>query len=386
MLIYLRFIPKLEGPDELIYPEILTKEFNRFGYSFRKEHNEFDLNINPNYSKNKTKELTSIYRCKITNNCLSAGKWELEVTSEDYSDFKSRLRDVKNLNQNKVIAHSWFLLNQELYNGLFHLKNPNKKFNINIPYDSLSNLAEHAEVDYEKIRNPIKSNLNISSVEIGHKTSKPIEPLDAEQFYKKQFGLILDGEINDYASILEKPVKVSQFKDEGFYNSNTPKEFDFSWMKYMDSVSIETIDIEGSDAYVQINLTGKWSPYKLTLGNVDMAQVDEQKLMGFLFGINTYPKGRRYNPKQNTLVYDPDFLPNNIKPYLLLTDNKTQKWVNNQYKGIEKVYLTYESLERDVLNIYVLSYERILPVWMAKITLPRNFRETVRIRKSLYNY
>ena len=105
-----------------------------------------------------------------------------------------------------------------------------------------------------------------------------------------------------------------------------------------------------------------------------------------LFGMNTYPKSRRYNPSQATLAYDADHLPREIRPYVLLTEQKSGKWVNNQYKGIEKIYLSYESLEKDILEIYVLSYERILPVWMARVKLPKDIRESVRVRNALYNY
>lgn len=381
----LKLIPKLEGPNELAEVELLEKEFNRFGYVFRKEHKEFELILNQEESSDLNEIADRVYRSKITNNCLSAGKWEFELTSEDYSDFKTRLKASNNLNQNKIIAHSWFYLDSDLYEALFSIKNPGKKVDLDKPYDDLSDSAEEVKVDFDGLRGPIKKTLDTELLEVGHKTSKRIEPLDIEQCYKKEFGLVLNEVIYNYSSILDIPVKTAQFRDEGFYKENTPKEFDFSWMRHMDSVSVEMIDVTGSDTYVQLTLSGKWSPYKLTLGNVDMAQVNEQKLFGFLFGVNTYPKGRRYNPVQNTTVYDPDLLPTEIKPYLLLTENESNQWVNNQYKGIEKIYISYESLERDVLEIYVLSYERILPVWMARVKLPKDFREKIRIRKNLYS-
>ena len=382
----LRLVPKLEGSNELAHAELLLKEFNRFGYVFRREHKEFELISSSNPTEQLNPIFDAIYRCKVTNNCLSAGKWELEVTSEDYSDFRTRIRASNNLNQNKIIAHSWFYLDSAFYETLLRIKNPNKNFNVNLSYNSLSDLAEQVVVNFDELRNPLKHRLNTTTLEVGHQTSKKIEPLDVEQFYKKQFGLILEANEHTYSSILESPIKVTQFRNEGFYYETSPKEFDFSWMKYMDDVIVDVIDVEETDAYVQITLTGKDSPYNITLGNIDLAQLDEQKLLGFLFGINTYPKGRRYNPVQTTISYDPDLLPNDIKPYLLLTGNKSHKWVNTQYKGIEKVYITYETLERDVLNIYVLSYERILSVWMARVLLPRDFREIIRIRRNLYNY
>ncbi len=94
----------------------------------------------------------------------------------------------------------------------------------------------------------------------------------------------------------------------------------------------------------------------------------------------------RINPKQSTLFFDADDYPEMLKPYVLLIDKKTGKWVNNQKKGVEKVYLSYESSERDVLQIYLLSYERVTPIWMARVKLPNEARETIRVRRNLYNY
>ncbi|MGB0425205.1 MAG: hypothetical protein ACPGED_12820, partial [Flavobacteriales bacterium] len=210
--------------------------------------------------------------------------------------------------------------------------------------------------------------------------------LDVEQFYKKQFGLLLAPPKFTYASILDQPVQTMQFQDRGYYTAETPKEFDFSWMKHLDQVEMDVIDVKGSDSYVQLKLTGEWTPYDITIGNVDLALINEQKLYGMLFGMNTMPKSRRYNPVQNTIQYDASLFPDELKPFVLLTDKKTGKWVNNQYKGVEKIYLTYDDIEMDVLNVYVLCYERITPVWMASVKLPKEIRETVRIRKKLYNY
>ncbi len=382
----LRLTPKFDATGDMIYPEIIEEEFNRFGYVFRKEHEEFSIELQDNQSTELQDIKDRAYRCKIVNNCLAPTKWEFELTSADFSDYNQRLRNSINLNQNKVLSHSWFYLDKALYRELINLKNPGKNIPYDMEYNKLSDLAEQVPIDFSTLRNPIKRRLASKTVELGHKSGRKIEPLDNELFYKKNFKLFLEGNNDTYKTILETPVKTTQFKDQGFYTAATPKEFDLNWMQHLDSVNIDVIDIKGTDAYVEITLTGQWAPYKINIGNVDLAQLDEQKLFGMLFGINTYPKSRRYNPKQNTLVYDAELLPDEIKPYVLLTKKDDHKWVNNQYKGIEKIYLTYESLERDVLQIYVLSYERITPVWMASVKLPKGIREKVRIRKSLYSY
>lgn len=50
------------------------------------------------------------------------------------------------------------------------------------------------------------------------------------------------------------------------------------------------------------------------------------------------------------------------------------------------MYLTYPTLEKDVLDVYLVSYERITPLWMGCVKLPKELREKVRIRNQLYNY
>ena len=383
----LRFIPKFDTEGMMNYPEMINEEYNRFGYVFRKEHDEFSIHLSEDTTNEKVIAASKrTYRCKITNNCLSPTKWEFDLVSENYSDFKDRLKSTTNLNQNKIVSHSWFYMDKKLYTVLMKIKNPNLIVDVNTTYNELSNKAEQVAIQFEKLRNPVSSIVNTNIVELGFKSKRKIVPLDTEQYYKKKFQLLLKGNDETYASILESPVATTQFKNEGYYFEESPKEFNLKWMQHLDSVYIKSLDVDKSSTYVEIELTGQWAPYKINIGNVDLAQLSEQKLHGMLFGFNTYPKTRRYNPKQNTIIYDADLLPKNIKPYVLLTQKKSHKWVNNQYKGVEKVYLTYDSVEQDVLNIYVLSYERITPVWMVKVKLPKSMRERVRIRKQLYNY
>lgn len=378
----LRLTPKLDSEGDLNYAELLLEEFNRFGLSFRKEHEEFQVQ-----SRSSETLDAEFYRCSIVNNCLDGTKWEFALNSEDYSDFKDRINGHSNLNQNRLVAHSWFYLDEDLYYALMHIKNPGlNKDLLALAYNELSDKAENTVVNFDALRNSIKYVDNSKVIEIGHKTNRPIEPLDVEEYYKREFGLLLNNKNYTYRTILEQPVNLTQFLGRGYYTSATPKICDFNWMQYADDIKIDVIDLSISESYVQITITGEWVPYEVTIGNIDLALIDEQNLFGLLFGINTYPKSRRYNPSQNTIAYDAELLPEEIKPYVLLTDKKTGKWVNNQYKGIEKIYLTYDSGEHDVLNAYILSYERITPVWMGKVKLSKRLREKVRVRRNIYNY
>jgi len=382
----MRLTPKYDTRGEMLYSEVLLEEFNRFGFSYRKEHQEFDLNIKSasNLEENRETEAT---RMSITNNCLEATKWEMNLTSEDFQDFATRLKGDINLNQNKILAHCWFYLDKDLYEALQAYKNPGIEQNYQLSYDSLNTLAEASVVDFESLRHPLSSKMETEVVEVGHQSNRKLEPVDIEEFYKWQFGLFMNRKEDlTYRSILEEPVQIARFSNAGFYNPETPNIYDYGFLKHLDQVEVNNINAAESDCYVEIKLTGEYAPYEVVIGNIDLAYPDEQKLTGLLFGYNTYPKSRRYHTAQSTLFYDADDYPEMLKPYVLLVDKTTGKWVNNQKKGVEKVYISYESPEQNILQIYLLSYERVTPVWMASVKLPDAVREAIRVRKQLYAY
>jgi hypothetical protein len=178
---------------------------------------------------------------------------------------------------------------------------------------------------------------------------------------------------------------LARFSDQGFYNPETPNIYDYGFLKHIDKVELRQINTPETDTYFEVVLTGAYAPYEITLGNVDLATLDYFKLQGHLFGFNTYPKGRRYNHSQNTTSFDPDTYPDYLlKPYLVMTDKNTGKYLNNQKKGVEKLYIGYENANKTNLVIYLLSYERVLPVWMAKVNVPTPVYRTIASKKNLY--
>ena len=382
----MRLVPKYDTKGAMLYSEVLEEEFNRFGFSFRKEHGEFELLMKSTEPAHQ-EQVEHTTRMGITNNCLEATKWEMNLTSEDFDDFDQRLKSDFNLNQNKILAHCWFFLDMDLYRALQDYKNPGIEQDYFMGYDSLNELAQNCVVDFESLRHPFRRPLETKTLEIGHQSDRKLAPVDMEEHYKWQFGLFLNRHDSlTYRTVLDEPVQIARFSNEGFYNPETPNIYDYGFLKHMDKVEFNCVKAPNSDCYVEMRITGDYAPYDVVIGNIDLAYPDEQKLAGLLFGYNTYPKSRRYNPAQSTLFYDADDFPDRLKPYVLMVDKSTGKWVNNQKKGVEKVYLTYESPERNILHIYLLSYERVTPVWMARIKLPKDIVESVRIRRNLYNY
>lgn len=394
----MRIVPYFNTTGDHLYAELLMEEFNRYGVSLRKEFNEF-LAV-PHESSNDTYKsaINRVHRVNITNGCLSAGKWEFNLNSEDFSDFDKRLKNEINYNQTKILAHTWFLLDKPFYESLIKLKNPNlivKGFDIvDFDYNELSKKSEEIIIDFDILRNPIKKTWKTEMLEVGHISERPIEILDMEEHYKIEYGLFLNYNSKSlnketYKSILapnKQPLKMAQFRDEGFYSPTNALSFDMSWLQYLDEISVSTVDIASTDCLSEIKISGKWSPFAITLTNIDLAQIQEQKLYGLHFGFNVYPKGRRYNPAQPTISFDTDLMPKEFQQLVLMTETKTGKWVDNFKKGLGKIHLTYSTLEKDVLEVYLISYERIVPLWMGSVKLPRELREKVRIRNQLYKY
>ena len=382
----MRLIPMLDLSGDMQYPEMLLEEYERFGVSFRREHDEFSIWLAEVADHSTVDATRRAYRLGIWNNCLAPTKWEMVLTSEDYSDFNHRLKGDLYINQQRTLAHNWFYLNADLYNALVRIKNPHLAIDPLLDYEELSRRAEQVIPELDQLRT-IKHRVPTKTIEIGHQSCREIVALDAEQHYKWQYGLAINHkEFTTYDDVLNQPVVLASFADRGFYQPEHSKEFDFGWLRQLDQVFVDTLDVPGSDCYVQITLKGANAPYTVIVGNIDMALLDEQKLFGMPFGFNPYPKTRRHNPAQDTIHYETDRMPSNIKPYIMLLDRRTGQWVNNQKKGLEKVYMGWESINRQVLVIYLISYERILPVWVARVKIDDRTVDRVRIRRQLYDY
>ena len=382
-----KLIPKLDSEGELIYPELLSEEYNRFGVQYRGWRGEYEIKRSSRLTEEYSEALDRVYRVQLVNNCLEPTKWEFVLDSEDYSDFDKRLKSTNYLNQRRILAHSWFNVPMDFYKKLMKYYNPKLDLDlIDLSYDELSTISENTKINFNLLRGPLEKDLDINILEIGHQSKRPITCLDPEEYYKKQFGLVLSDKSYDYCNILDEELPLTRFQDRGFYTEENQNPFYVQWLKYVDDVKISTIEMDDSEVIIELRLTGKYSPYEIVLGNVDLAIMNEQILCGFLFGVNTYTTNVRNNSRPSTINYDPTQYPEHRKPYLYLIDKETGKWVNNQYKGVEKFYLSFEDITYKKLNIHVLSYERIIPVWMSQVELPSDFVEKCRVRRRLFNY
>ena len=380
-----RLIHKYDTKGDLLFAETIEEEFNRFGMNFRREHNEFTVSKSSDAEMQKV--LNRIIRMNVTNNCLDPNKWEVSLTTEDFSDFGSRRKSNINFSQKRNLSHGWFAMDSAVYNALTNIKNIDKPYDYpSIDYDTATAKAESTYVDFENHRYPVQAIYRPWMLEVGHKSRRILEPVDMEEHYKWEFGIFLNKQqFSNYDNITQTPVELARFSDEGFYNPETPNIYDYGFLKHIDRVELKQLDASHSDTYFEIKLTGDYAPSEITLGNVDLSLLSFTKMRGFLFGFNTYPKGRRYNHSQNTTGFDPETFPDyRLRPYLIMSDREKGTYINNQKKGVEKLYIGYENANRTNLVIYLLSYERITPVWMARVKVPTPVYKTVSAKRNLY--
>ncbi len=383
----MKLTPQMDCSGDMAIPEMLSEEYNRFGIQFRGWRSEFEVVKSDGIEKEYSDAIDRIYRIQVVNNCLEPTKWEVVVESEDYSDFTERRKSSHHFNQRRIIAHSWFNVPMEFYKKLFLFKNPGSDASLlELGYDELSERSELIQIDFDQLRGPIIEELNTEIIEVGHQSGRKVEPLDSEEYYKKQFGLILDQKQYTYKTILDAPLGLTRFQDRGFYKDHDVDPFYVQWLNHVDDVKLNRIKLNNSSLYTELRIGGEYAPYEIVLGNVDLALMNEQVLCGFLFGVNTYITNIRNNSTPHNIGFDPTQYPDDKKPYLYLVNKETGEWVNNQFKGVEKVYISYDDIDKDILTVTVLSYERIVPVWMAKVKLPNEFVEQLRVRRRLYNY
>lgn len=379
----LRIVPRIDTQGELQYPELLLEEFTRYAVSFRREHREFSFEVTDPRA-NEAVERT--YRAVLSNNCLDPAKWEIALVTEDYSDFSKRLHGPININQNRVLAHSWFFLDRDLYTTLIRVKNPGLIVDPEMlyDYDGLGERSEEVVVDLDQLRT-VKKLEETELLEIGYASGRSIEALDTEQFFKWDYGLFVNQkEYSTYRDLLEGTVQLATYGEEGFYDPEHPKHFKYDWLVQLDKVEVRSIELERAGTFIEITLDGELSPYMFKLGNLDLARLDEQRLFQQAFGFNIYPTSRRHTPTQSTIRFDQDLMPDDIKPYLVMIDKETGRFVNHQVLGFDRIYVGWESLDRDVLEIYLISYERIIPVWMARCGLNDELVDRARVRRSFF--
>jgi len=279
-------------------------------------------------------------------------------------------------------------MHPDLYQLMLAMKNPGFEFDprIALDYMALAEKAKTSQIDFNEFRTLGKTH-RAKIVELGYKSNRPlVEPI-GEQYYKFGLNLFMNRDnYATYADLIKAPVYLAQFMDRGYYNPEQPKVYNYWFTDRLNEIRVSSIDQPDSDCYVEIEIDGAEVPYKLTFGNLDLALLNEQSYASLRFGVNPYPISRRHSPVMNTIEYDSDTIPDRLKPYMFFTNKETGLFENNIDLGVEMVYIGWDDFDNNILEIYLVSYERITPVWVAKVKLTNEMTDRIRVRRNLYTY
>jgi hypothetical protein len=380
----LDLVPLIGQKGVLKYAEFLLKEFERFGILFYKKENAFSWTTS---AKTRSVSLDAIgrtYQAGVFNNCLDAGKWEIVINSRYYEQFDSTHANTNQNQRYRVLVHSWFSLDSTLYRLLVKIKNPVLDFDPYIKYSELTKMAEAVKVPFSTL-SKFKRTVDTKVLELGYRSQRELFELDEEEMYKDWFGLVLNREkFHTYADILETPVRMAQFTDKGFYRPEVPLIIDYGWMKKLDQVEMKMIETSGPERFVEIRIWGEHCPYAIVLGNFDLGRLNPNKTVAIQFGVNPFPKMRLQRKTAFGTGYNLGPDGKAVQPYLFLIDRVSEKWINNQKLGLEQVFIGWQSINKEALVIHLVSYERMLPIWITYLGISDAERGKGRIANAVF--
>ncbi len=381
----LNLIPKLDKQGQEQYPEYLMEEFERFGVTFDRDDNEFQVRLPPKASSQMHSAASRVWRVGIWNNCLDPTKWEMILFSRYYLESDSSMAKTKFRARYRTLAHVWFYMDKALYARLMKIRNPDLAIDIFQSYDSLNAKAGRVVMS-QAMQRPQREWLT-EMQEVGHQSNRKLEEINSEQWYKKRYKIIMNRQhFYTYREILEKPVWLAPFQDRGFYQPKDTVKFNYAWLKKVDKIRISGVDAPAAVRYVNLTIDGPESPYRFELGNLDLAQLNEQKYFEMSFGFDPLPRNGRPWLHHDPCLYRLHEKPEVVAPYLYMVDKKTGKWANNQLLGFDKVYLGWESAERNVLWVYLVTYERVISVWMGRVRITDPILHVDRVQNAIYRF
>ncbi|MBK9578713.1 MAG: hypothetical protein IPO40_16700 [Fibrobacteres bacterium] len=365
-----QLIPQIQRRDDLATLETVLEEYERFGYFYRADKGEVIATAGPHATEAEKEALRRIWRPNITNNCLEPTKFELVLNTKYYQDLDTNFTFEVRRRQLRTMDHVWFRIPWKLYARLWKIRNPDLPVKIWKSFDELTAKAEQAQFPTElrEHGNIIRSEV----LEVGHKSGRWIVPLNNEHYLKDLHHLVLNRRsFHSFDDILKDSVRFVRFHKEGVYDLNAPIAFDYSFLRRWDTVHTFRSKGDPSGRHVDLDITGPTSDLVLHIGNLDLAAVNESQWVEIPFGFDPMPLQRwtRSQSREGGVALDSS--PYRLKPWALLEDKKTGNVRNNLVKGIERMFIGWQDGDRTTLQVYVTSYERMLPVWMSHV----RFRE-----------
>ena len=341
----LEFIPSfpdwISNDSYLIKVGLQNQEWNRQQVKFDKNH--FKIKGTNLASK-------SIVRVDIARNCLNSYLWEIIMFAANEDGTQ------------KPCYHAWFEFPKHLYEVLFFQRN-------NIPFKLHQNYLEQwvalkeEKIDFDLLRTNTDAKIKILSID--NKNLKNLNngyyPLVGER--KKKYKNIVcptvPKEINDF---LNDSTLFSTFTPPGYYNTKDPRKTYLSKLAKLDSViytqtiahntaqdktfELKFIYRSNKDNKITYLTLGGLKKEQIPILNIKEAKDGFQMPMGI--ANHSFYESYKFMLKN----------PSKQNPYYALLLNEEEKFIDSHEIGIDGPLLHWDQNNKDLLHVWILSFER----------------------------
>ncbi len=316
---------KVKQDDYLTEIAVVNQEWNRHQVKFTE--GQFLVKSDNPYG---------IKRVDLARNCLNAYLWELITYAEEDG-------------QLKPFYHAWFNFPKDLYAELFENRN-------GLKYDKYSHELEDwvdpesLPIDFSKLRT-IQSEKEVSFENLNYQKY----PLVGER-KKKFINIIYPKNTTVIDDFLTDSTEFATFSPPGFYDPTDPRKTTLSLLKYPSKVFYRTLDSNLFELEVDYLNTDSTKTTKLIISGLNKEDIPtlstEDINKGWMnsmgFGNHTF-----YETYEHCLENGSK----NSTYFAVLTD-ENNKWLDSHFVGIDGPLLYWDKNNPNLLNLWILSFER----------------------------
>ncbi len=310
---------------------IINQEWNRMQVNFKQD--QFKV-------KGSNLESKTIARVDLARNCINAYLWELIFYTEENS-------------KSKPCYHGWFNFPKELYASLFEEKN-------NLVYEQYRPKLEEwvdplsKKIALNKLREPIEEyNVAITTY------NENFYPLVGER-KKKEINILVPKEHETINSFLFDSTTFATFSSPGFYNQKEPRRTElgrFSSVKKATVRNIHSLNNAKTNCFeLEIHFTDGSRNTTLVVGGLNKGDIPILPITDVHRGYQM-PMGianHSFYTNYKNIVKKPH-LESSYYGFLLDEHNN---WLDSHTIGIDGPMLHFDNKNKNMLHVWLLSFER----------------------------
>jgi len=322
-------VPKyIKDNEYLRYITLVNQEWNR---------NQVRFNSDEFYTSND-----KITRVDIARNCLNAYLWEVIIYKQE---------EGKEL----PVHHGWFDFPKDLYKSLFEKKN---ELVFSMYQASLENWIdpESKVVSLSDLREVLKE----YGITYSDQSDEPYPIAGARK--KKHKEIIYPDSHESMRDFQTDKAQFATFTPPGFYNKNDPRKTQLGRFFTLDGITVAEIKSKATNASplheIVLSFSDKEDKRKtqLVIGGLDLSVFPELEPddanLGWKssMGIGNHPFYETYEQHEK--------LKADQNPYYALLLDGENKFLDSHLVGIDGPIFHFDKNDRNILHLWLLSFER----------------------------